>query len=177
MKSSLAEIERFTKDFAEARERLAQLVGDIESELEAIKRRHMAALKRFVAGTAERHARLKAAIEETPELFVKPRTLILHGVKIGFQKGKGGIEFDDADRVVELIRKHFDDPDALIRREEKPDKEALAKLSAAELKKIGCAIVDAGDQVVIKPTDGDVEKVVNALLKDAVDDQSVKEAA
>jgi len=176
---TLAQIEQLTKEFAEARERLAQLVGDIESELQAVKRRHMAQLKRFVAGTAERHARLKEAIDSSPALFTKPRTLIINGVKVGFQKGKGGIEFDDADRVVELIHKYFGDKaDTLLLKIERPCKDAIAELPAVDLKRIGCTVVASGDQVVIKPArDGEVDKIVNALLKDAVDDQSVKEAA
>ena len=32
---------------------------------------------------------LRAALAASPELFVKPRTQIFHGIKVGFVKGKG----------------------------------------------------------------------------------------
>jgi hypothetical protein len=38
------------------------------------------------------------------------------------------------------------------------------------LKKLGCTVRDTGDEVVIKPVDGDVDKIVRALLKDATEE-------
>ena len=37
----------------------------------------------------------------------------------------------------------------------------------AELKRIGVTVEETGDQIVIKPTDSEVDKLVNALLADA----------
>jgi hypothetical protein len=173
----LTEIEFHTKAFAGVHSDLSDLIRDLNDEIDRAKRKRLADIKRLVARCAEKHSTLKAAIEAEPDLFVKPRTYVFHGVKVGLQKGKGGIEWDDADRVVELIHKTFkDDAPGLLHITEKPDKEMLEKLPAADLKKLGCTIVDAGDIVVIKPTDSEVDKVVNALLKDAVDDAS-QEAA
>ena len=52
---------------------------------------------RFVSGALS-YESLRALIEESPELFEKPRSVVLHGIKLGYQKGKGGIVWDDADR-------------------------------------------------------------------------------
>ena len=174
----LTEIETHTKAFAEAHSSLADVIRELNDEIDRAKRKRLAEIKRLVARCAEKHASLKGAIEAEPDLFVKPRTYVFHGIKVGFQKGKGGIEWDDAARVVELIHKHFKDDEAatLLHITEKPDKEMLEKLPAADLKRLGCTIVESGDVVVIKPTDSEVDKVVNALLKDAVDDAS-QEAA
>ena len=117
---------------------------------------------------SETRDRLKVAIESAPELFVKPRTLVIAGVRIGIQKGKGQIVYGDADQVVKLIRKHFpEQADALIAVKETPVKKALANLSVAELKRIGVTVEETGDQVVIKPTDSEVDKLVAALLREA----------
>jgi phage host-nuclease inhibitor protein Gam len=170
--ASLADIEAATKRYADARAALSEIVGELNAEIEAAKRRRLAAIKRFVATCAERQAALAALIEAAPALFAKPRTHVFHGVKVGFQKGKGGIEFDDADDVVARIHRLYPDAhdlERLIRVKETPNKEALAELPAAELKRLGCAIVAAGDQVVIKPVDGEVDRIVNALLKDATE--------
>ena len=165
---SLTDIESLTKDFAAEHDTLASLVQDMNADLEKIKQRYLPALRARVAEAAQAKLKLHSAITAAPELFTKPRTQIFHGVKVGFQKGKGGIEFEDAEKVVALIRKNFgDEAIAYIRTVETPDKKMLADLPVSELKKLGCTVGDTGDTVVIKSTDSEIEKTVAALLADA----------
>lgn len=170
---TLHHIEARAKALSEARAALGEIVGTLNDGIEALKRDHMKALKRCVNAAAEQHERLKAVIAESPELFTKPRTVVMHGIKLGFKKGTGSVEFDDAEDVVARIRKFYpeDQADTLVTCRCKPIKEALAQLSAAELKKLGVTVEDSGDIVFIKPTDSDVDKLVNALLKSAIDDK------
>lgn len=166
--ASLADIERSAKHYAEAREHLAGIVAAMNEGIEIIKRDHMKRLKKAVNEAAERHDALKSLIETAPGCFIKPRSVVFHGIKLGFAKGKGKIEWDDADQVVRLIKKHYpEQADVLIATSEKPAKEALANLTAAELKKLGVSVTDGGDAVFIKPADSAVDKMVDALLKDA----------
>ena len=168
---SLGDIERYAKTYSEARAQLSAIVADLNDGLSALKRLHMAAIKRALGRAAQQHDALKALIEAAPELFVKPRTVIFHGIKIGYQKGKSGIAFDDPAQVLKLIRRHLpEQEDALIAVKETPAKDALANLSAADLRRIGCTLVQTDDSVVIKPTDSEVDKMVEALLKDATQD-------
>ena len=67
--------------------------------------------------------------------------------------------------TIAKINQHFDCPENYIRVFEVPNKEALAELSAADLKKIGVTLTDTGYVAVIKPVDGEVDKIVAALLK------------
>jgi hypothetical protein len=165
--ANLGEIERLTKEYADWREQLSEAVLVAEHELAALKRQHVVTIKRKIEAVAERQAKLKAAIEESPELFRKPRTMIIHGVKVGFMKEKGKISWADKDQVVKLIKKHFPkQADVLIKTVETPVKKALAQLSAAELKQIGVTIGETGDAVVIQSTDSEIDKLVNALLKE-----------
>lgn len=167
---SLADIESRTKTYAEAREKLSSLVSALKEGMDAMTRQQMPAIKKAVANVAEKHDQLKALIEDAPDLFNKPRTLTLHGVKVGYQKGKGGISYADAEQVVKLIHKHLpDDADTLIQVKETPIKDALANLSSSDLKRLGCEVKNSGDQVVIKPTDSEVDKMVDALIKNATD--------
>ena len=166
--STFADIERLTKTFADEHAMLASIVHDMDAEFAKIKRKYLGALRASIGRTAKAKLTLHTAIAGSPELFEKPRTQIFHGVKVGFQKNKGGIEFDDANKVVALIRKHFgDDAIAYLRIVESPDKKMLADLPVSELKKLGCTVSDTSDVVVIKPTDSEIEKTVAALLKDA----------
>lgn len=173
--TSLGDIEKLTKRFSEGRESLSANVRALEDEINAIKKRHLPGIKKSVAQVMERQQWLKDALEDSRALFVKPRTMIFHGVKIGFQKGKGKISWADDEQVVKLIKKHFpEQADVLIKLTEKPVKDALQNLPASDLKKIGVTIEETGDQVVIKSTDSEIDKFVDALLKD---DEQQREAA
>jgi ABC-type transporter Mla subunit MlaD len=99
---SLEIIDARAKRFADAREQLGNLVQTVNSALEAVKRAHMAQIKTLVQRAAQRHAELQAAIEVAPHLFEKPRTLVLHGIKVGFRKGTGGIDWEDDEHVAEV---------------------------------------------------------------------------
>lgn len=166
--ADLAEIDGKTRRYAEARRALSDAVHVLDAEVQALKRRRLPHIRRKALRAAEARAELKAALADSPELFQKPRTLTLHGVKVGYAKAKGKIVVEDAARVVALVRKHFPERfDDLVKIEEKPVKAALNQLSTAELRKIGCTVTEAGDEVVIKPVDGDVDRLVDALLKEA----------
>jgi hypothetical protein len=60
-----------------------------------------------------------------------------------------------------------DNADALIITKESVSREALKDLPGDKLKRIGVNISGSGDSIIIKPIDGDVDKIVQALLKDA----------
>ena len=166
---SLGDIEQKVKTYGEARRQLTEKVTKLEDELAAVKRRHIAAIRRLVDGVTCLHNELKAALEGAPELFVKPRTLTLHGVKVGFAKGKGKLVYDK-DQTVKLIEKKFPGAaDDLIKITKSPIAAALNRLTVADLKRIGVDVVDADDEVVIKTTDSEIDKLVEALLKDGED--------
>ena len=52
-----------------------------------------------------------------------------------------------------------------------PVKAALRELSAGDLARLGVRVVDSDDEVVIKPADGDIDKLVAALLADDDDEE------
>lgn len=165
--SSLAEIEALTRKYDAARTDLNSVVTALQEEMEAARRAALPRLRKLVARTAESHAALKAGIEAAPELFVKPKTLVIAGIKVGFVKQPGRLDIADPDKVVALIEKHMPDrEDTLISVKKTPVKGALEQLSAVDLKKIGVGVTEDTDAVVIKPVDSNVDKLVSALLKE-----------
>jgi len=177
--STLAEIEKLTRNYADARENLSNTVRTLEEKIESLKRQYLPGIRRQVGIAAARKLDLKNAIESGKELFTRPRTVIFHGIKIGLQKGSGRIEYDksEIDRIVRLIEKHFpEQADLLIRIKKTPIKKALGNLTVAELKKLGVFVEDTGDAVVIKPTDSQIEKLVDRLLKEK-DEETEEDAA
>jgi hypothetical protein len=178
--TTLGEIETLTKEYADARQRLADTVRTLEDKIETLKRQYLPGIRMQVAIAAAKKLDLTNAIEDSRTLFVRPRSVIFHGIKVGLQKGKGKIEYDkaDNDRIVKLIEKHFPEKaDILIDIRKTPVKKALGDLAAADLKKLGIKVDDTGDIIVIKPTDSQIEKLVEALLKEKDNEESAEEAA
>ncbi len=176
---TLAEIEKLTKDYADARASLAATMRALEEKIEGIKRQYLPGITTQVGIAKARRLELKNALEDSKDLFVKPRTVIIHGIKVGFQKGKGKIEFNksEVDRVVALIEKHFPERAAdLIETKKTPIKKALNRLTVKDLRKLGIEVDDSTDAVVIKPTDTQIGKLVDRLLKEK-DDEAEEDAA
>lgn len=170
--TDLGTIEKQTKDYADARGRLSDAVLVLNEELETLKRKHLKDIKRRVAVAAQYQAELKAAIEAAPALFEKPKTQVFHGIKVGYRKGSGKIEWEDDAVLVARIKKLLPAAQAelLIQTKEKPIAKALQDLDAGDLKRLGVTVEDTGEVVVIKPVDSDVDKLVAALLKDAAEE-------
>ena len=169
--TTIVDIELKAKAYAADREKLSAIATSLNDMIEAAKRQHLVALKRAVQRAAESEAILREAVTAAPQLFIKPKSKVFHGIKLGYQKGKGGIDFDDPERGIKLIRKHFpDQADILVQTKEKPAKEAIEQLSVEDLKKIGCTVRDTGDVVFVRAADSEVNKLVDALLKGVADD-------
>ncbi len=170
---TLKEIEALTKRYSELAAALHDAVDALEAEKAAVTRQHLPGIKRLLDRAKPAKAELSAAIDASPELFVKPRTVTFHGVRVGFVKQPGRVEFDDADQVVKLIRKHFPDRfEFLVKTTYAPIKKALGQLRADEVKKLGVSVTDDTDEVLIKDTSSEIEKAVESLLKDEPEEVS-----
>lgn len=176
---TLGEIETLTKTFSEARDVVRDRVQELKDEIEVLKRRRLRGIRNAVQKAAAAHEDLWQAIDGSREMFVKPKSMVLFGVKIGLQKGKGGLNWEDDAKVCELIAELFEEDQAklLIKVTKKPIEAALKELDDDELKKIGVRSEPGTDIVLIKPVDGEVDKQVNAMLKAAVDTEAEEEAA
>ena len=169
--ATLHSIEFLALVYSERRAILSGFLHALERELAGLKKRHQKQLQIEVRATAEAKAKLHAAIESAPGLFERPKTRVLHGIKVGYRKGPGGLDWEDDDRVVERLKEQFGKKavDYLIVKE-KPSAEALEDLDAAVLKKLGVTVEDTGEQVVVKAVETDLERLVKTLLKGAGDD-------
>lgn len=165
--ASMATIEARTKVFAAARADLAILTRSLVEETEQLKRRRLPAIRRAVNRAKTAKEELEAAIDAGRALFARPRSRLLHGVRVGLRKATGKLSWADPDIVVRLIRKHLPDKaELLIKVKETPVKKALAQLQAADLKRLGVTVEETGDAVLIEPTDSAIDKLVNALLEE-----------
>lgn len=166
---TISEFEPLCANYDQSCTELEEMIAALESDLEAVKAKHLRGLKKQAAIVAAREAELTSAVENSPAQFEKPRTFVIHGCKIGFTSSTGSVEFEDGDHVTKLVEKHFPKRfDELIKTDYTPRKDALRNLPAGELAKLGCRIDGAGDLVLVKRVAGDVEKLINKLIEKLV---------
>jgi hypothetical protein len=164
---TIAEIDALAKVCADARKLVAERVTALEDETTLARNRRLPGIKSAVATAKEAESRLEVAIAATPDLFENTRTIVVHGLRVGFAKGRGKIEWADEQSVVDKIKKLFpDQAKVLIKTVESVRKKALGALKTDELRRLGCVVREAGDHVYIAPVDDAVSKLVDRLLKD-----------
>lgn len=167
MNPTMETIESQTKAFAGARTELAERLNTLREEQEAAKRRRLQGIKNALERVAATHAELKASLEAAPELFEQPKTRVLHGIRVGWMKQRGKLEIADAEACVAALRRVLgDDAGTYIKKTETPIRSALANLPAKDLKRCGVTVTDDVDAVVIKAADGDLDKLIDALISD-----------
>lgn len=169
--ATVREIEELALKFSSRRAALVGAMTAFREDQSEVERRHFARLRRLVVQTREVEAALLAAIEQCPHEFVKPRSVIFHGIKLGFRKSTGRLGIDDEKQTLKLIKKHLPDQvDILIETKECPVKSALQQLDVAMLRKLGCTVESTGDVAFAKPIDSEVEKALKALVKSLPDE-------
>jgi len=161
-------IESQAKAFAGARAELAERLNALREEQEAAKRRRLQGIKNALARVQGAHAELRSSLEASPELFEQPKTRVLHGIRVGWMKQRGKLEIMDTDACVAALRRVLgEEAAAYIKVTEAPIRTALANLPAKDLKRVGVTLTDDVDAVVIKAADGDLDKLIDALVGDA----------
>ena len=136
-------IKRLVARFATARDLAAgtnrQIQIALDSGVPQVRRaaRHLASIR----------SELITALESSRDLFEKPRTRTIEGVKIGFRRGKAAYRWDSDDTLIARIKKHLPPEVAhvLIRKVEKPVATAIAGLTPTELKAIGVTCTEPSD--------------------------------
>lgn len=160
-------IEALAGAFATARAELAEQLDTLREMQDAAKRQRMRWIREALIKFRASHANLKDAVESHRDLFTSPKTRMLHGIKVGFMKQRGKLEIDSPEQVVKLIRKHFPDQfESLVKTTYTPVRPALQNLQVADMKRLGVRVTDDVDAPVIKAADGDLDKLIDALLND-----------
>lgn len=170
-RASMDDIMSLARTYARARDAREDTTDEIVELSRKAVRHRLRALRNRIVDEAAAEDALRSAIETRPDLFTRPRTLAVDGVKFGYRKQTGAIEVGDEAKAIGRLRQKFPDREAtLINVKETLDRKALRKLPAADLAKIGVTIDSASDEVFISVAPRDVDKVVQALLEDQKED-------
>jgi hypothetical protein len=167
--TDMTEIEQNAREYADAHSALVGEVSELNEAVETVKRAHTKRLRELAYRTAKEHERLAATIEAAAELFAKPKSRILAGIRVGFRKKKGSVTFRDEAKTIERAKRLLpaDQVALLIRTRESVDKSVAGDLTGADLKRLGIQIEADHDEVVIQPPNAAIGKQAAALIKDA----------
>jgi len=161
----MPEITELAKTYATARETLRVRMMERESELDEIREKYDAGLWEAAGEAHAAELLLREAIAESRELFEKPRTQVIEGIKCGFRRTNGSLVWGDDTVVVERISELFPDQfDTLVKVSSKPLRKGLEQLSVAELKRLGVTVRPGSDQVVCVAQDGCADAEVDRLI-------------
>lgn len=171
--SGLIGIEQRCALYRNRRDHLRALAGEVNDRIEEIKARHLPALRAALTDTADAEASLSDAVRTSdPDLWRRARSRIIHGVKIGWRKQVGKVEFDDEQKTIERIRKLLpaNQAELLIRVREAVHKPSVYDLTAADLRRLGITVTDDCDVVVIRDVESELDRALESLLADIARD-------
>lgn len=179
MTMKLNDLQRRAEALSKTRDTLSALFKTLQAEIETVKSGALPEIKRVARLVAKQHEELRQLIAANPELFVRPRTHVVDGLKFGLQKQPGKLSWEDDAKLCERVHALADkgvltdeQVGLLIATSEKPVAKTLEKLDAGVLKRLGVTVGSDTDEPLIKSVDSEVEKAVNAVIKDATKDEN-----
>lgn len=148
--------------------RAGLLQDEIKTAIAPIYKRHRSGLDAAAEEEARARDTLQQQLDAAPQLFQKPRSLSINGVRAGYRKAEDSLDYADEAAVIARIRALLPaQADLLIRTDESLVADALPQLTAKDLRAIGVSQISGADQSFITLGDGDVEKLAKALIADA----------
>lgn len=185
----LKTIDRNARRYSVARGTLATRHAKFMRALQALQEKHLPKIKTALDTAANVKSELEQSLADAPELFRDPRTLTLHGVRVGYMDGKPSVKVPkkakERDAVVQAIRDNFT-PEAittlnLIERVtvDVPNAEGILQHLTAAGSRIaipGVEFTPAGERVFIKPADHALDKVIAKLLQEGLQKGAAGEA-
>ena len=179
--ANLADIQKRASVYSQSRDHLSGLFATLEAGIEIVKKGSLPEIQKLGRQIARQHSELQELIKANPAMFDKPRTYVVDGLKFGLQKKPGKLEWDSDAALITRIKKAVEadaltpeQQDLLINTTERPVAKALEKLDGKLLKRLGITLTNDTDEVLIKSVDSEVEKAVNAVIRDVTKDANAE---
>ena len=164
----LSDIERAARDFSAKSKTLRNYHEQLNNEIDAVKSKYLEDIKAASIEAGESYQMLLTLINDASDLFKDKKSMIVSGVKFGYQKKKGKLEIVNEDVTIDKLKELYGDKaDLYINTKSSVIKKALDSLPASDLKKLGVNIVQDTDVAFIKLTDDEVQKLIDAMVKES----------
>ena len=149
--------------------RASLLQDEIKTAVMPIYVRHRSGLDAAAEEEALARDELQRLLDAAPQLFKKPRSILVNGVRAGYRKEEDSLYFADEKGVIARIRALLpDQADLLIRTEESLVLDALPQLDAKDRGAVGISLITGADRSFVTIGDSDVEKLAKTLIADAI---------
>ena len=169
-------IVELARTYAKAQDAFDEVCTEIEDAQRALIRSRQRALRNRAADAASAKEALEAAILEHPELFEKPRTHAVAGVKFGFRRTARKLVVRDEQAAIAAIEKDMPDrAPLLVKVTKKLVRAAAGKLEPLEQAKLGLDTEPPQDVVTVAMASTDLDRLVRALTVDIA--EAAEEAA
>lgn len=157
----------------------AALQTEVSAAIAPLFKKHKSSIDAAAEEEAAASKALQALLDGSPQLFQRPRSISVDGVRAGYRKADDMLHWDDEANVITRIRALEElKPLAmvLVRTVESLNVAALGELTAAQRRAIGVRRIDGVDQSFVSFGDTDVDRLTKALLADAAKRQGEDEA-
>lgn len=155
----------------------ALLNAEIKSAIAPVLDRYKLTLDQRAAAEAQAMHILDDLLASNPQLFQKPRSLTVDGVRCGYKKEPDGLDWSDESDVIARIKAMRPElSPLLIRTQESLVIDALGGCSSEDLRVLGIRAIAGADRRFITLGDNDIEKLAKAILTDASKRQGEDEA-
>ena len=153
------------------RERLDHLLTEAEkldAKLRRIKAQHASTLRQAANGAANAQAELERLVDEHPDLFTKPKTRTIHGIKVGVRTTPAALSVPDEAATIAKIEEVLPGYQGdLIQTKRSVVKKRLWDLGRSMLSNLGVSVVEATEETVVQPVERDGLKMADQLLQSA----------
>lgn len=160
--------------------RASTLQAALSAAITPIYRAHQAGIDAAAEEESAAKANLQLLVDAAPQLFKRPRSITVDGIKCGYRKDDDRLDWDDEANVIArilVLPELKSMAQVLVRTEQALNIGALSELSADQRRQIGVRRIDGVDQSFITFGDTDVDKVMKAILADASKRQGDDEPA
>jgi hypothetical protein len=165
---TLGEIEKLTREYAKQRGALEEKVAEMQTEIGLVRRRHLEGIKRCIERAGEAHQALFEALSEAPELFQRPKSLLISGILVGYRKERDRFEWIDSEKLADAIKERFPDLySKVVKVTQRPLEKALMLFDLEVLNELGVTLDVGKDRVIIEASNTEIDKLVEALVREA----------
>lgn len=143
----------------------ALLQAEIKGAIAPILANYKATLDGYAAAEADAYHQLDQLLIAAPQLFGKPRSLTIDGVRCGYMKAADSLDWDNDAAVITRIKALKPDlADVLIRTQESLVVDALAGVDSKDLVTFGVRTITGADNSFITVSDNDAEKLTKLVI-------------
>ncbi len=163
---TLADLESLALSAQRAHQLLTEEIAALEDALTTTATSHRRVIQSAVGKARSTLAKLYEAVEAAPALFEKPKSRVIHGIKVGYAKAPDTFTVPNEEETIAAIARLLPAlATVLVKRESSIVKGALKQLDQEMLLQLGVLVTAGENEIICRPVDGDIDRLVNALLK------------